>query len=223
MNLISKLLSIIYPPRCPYCSNIIDDKSQACEKCCKKVYINSELRYLDIEPGTRTVCCSPFIYKGIVRKAIINFKFYSKTSFVNAFSNSIVAQINKTYTDVQFDYVSCIPMGKKAKRKRGFNQSELLAKQVAKKLNTPYVELIIKSKETKEQHSLNLAQRQLNIKGAYTLKNNIAENKNILLIDDIITTGSTLQEACKTLLYGKVKLIMCATLANAKIEGSFQK
>ncbi len=218
MGLFSKLLNIIYPPRCPYCSKVLDIKSALCDDCYQKLDINSEIRYIDIDSNIKISCCSPFIYSGLIRKSIINFKFYSKLSFVDTFAESIANEVRKNYSNTHFDYISCVPMSKKSKRSRGYNQAELLAKSVSKKLNIKYVESVIKFKETKAQHNLNLNDRKTNVNGAYKLKNkNIANNKSILLVDDIITTGFTLKEVCKVLLLGQAKLVKCVTLSNAKI------
>ena len=161
-------------------------------------------------PGCRTryaidgAFCA-IAYKGIVKKLIYNFKYKPylsdlKKSLVELFYESIIQQ-----EIFQKAYSSCpilvpIPLYGKRLRKRGYNHSKLLAEGLAEKLNLKLVGALQRTKETKSQFGLKLKERKENLKDAFTLNTNYAiHNTNVFLVDDILTTGSTLFEAAKVL------------------------
>ena len=107
-------------------------------------------------------------------------------------------------------------MHKKKKNQRGYNQSELIAKETAKKVeNIEYRnDILIKIRNTAKQSSLNKEQRKENLKNAYVVNNNeYILNKNILIFDDIYTTGSTANECAKTLIEAGAKDVGILTIA----------
>ena len=104
-------------------------------------------------------------------------------------------------------------MTPKSTAKRGFNQSEVFAKIISKKLNLKFKKNVLrKIRETEPQKSLKAAQRKTNLKGAFKVCKNV-EGKNVLLIDDIITTGVTLKENAKMLYKAGAKKITALTFA----------
>ena len=108
-----------------------------------------------------------------------------------------------------------VPVSKRRKKDRGYNQTELIAKEISKELNIEYVkDVLYKSKDTIAQSKLNKEQREENAKGVYEIKNNQrVNNKRILLIDDIYTTGSTVRECSKILNKVNPKKIGIFTIA----------
>ena len=94
-----------------------------------------------------------------------------------------------------------IPLHKTKKRKRGFNQSELIAKELSKSLNIPLkTDILVKTKKTQTQTNLTKEQRAENVKNAFIIKNpQSIEGKTVFLVDDVFTTGSTMKECAKTL------------------------
>ena len=114
----------------------------------------------------------------------------------------------------KYDTIVPIPVSKKRQKERGYNQSELIAKEISKKMQIPYNNVLIKSRNIIEQSKLNKEDRHKNIKGVYDLKNKeIIKNKKVILLDDIYTTGSTVNEASKILKQGNVKTISVLVLA----------
>ena len=112
-----------------------------------------------------------------------------------------------------------VPLHPKKLRERGFNQSLLLAKAVAVKLNGLLDFLsLIRAKETIPQTTLSKTERKKNVQNAFVLKNPAGVlKKNILLVDDVFTTGNTLNECAKVLTRGGAKAVFCVTLARAVI------
>ena len=115
----------------------------------------------------------------------------------------------------QYDIIIPVPLHKKRRKKRGYNQSELIAKELSKKLNIQlHRNILYKCINNPPQSSLNQEERKHNIKNAYILKNKkLINNKNILVFDDIYTTGNTVNECSKLLKSAKVNNIGVLTIA----------
>lgn len=109
--------------------------------------------------------------------------------------------------------VTSVPLHPKRQNWRGFNQSQLLGKIISKKLGLKNIDLLIRIKNTKPQAKLSSKDRKSNIKNAFVLAKNFSQNQNILLIDDVWTTGSTLKECCLVLKKGGAKKVWAITLA----------
>ncbi len=158
---------------------------------------------------------SPFVYEGNLRKAIHRFKFDGETDLAKFFGKESAECVAHEFGDVKFDIVTCVPQTKRKRRKRGYNQSALLAKVIAKQLSLPYDELLlIKTRETADQHGLKGNARIKNLKDAFAADNpESVKDKTILLCDDIKTTGATLNECRKTLLKAGAAAVCCTTIA----------
>lgn len=199
----------IFTVRCPYCSAVIDRKEYACEKCRKDFPSAAVFRYA--VGGYK--CVSPFPYSGKYRKAVWDFKFNNCGAYAKQLALKMVDSIFEVYKEESFDIVTCVPMHKSSLKQRGYNQAMLLAKCCAEIMNLPYEDTLIKHKKNKAQHSIKASERAENVKGVYKIADkNIVENKRILLIDDIITTGSTLGECAKILSKSGSVKVCCATV-----------
>lgn len=114
-----------------------------------------------------------------------------------------------------YDTIIPVPISSKRRRERGYNQCELLAKEIARLVQIEYNnKCLYKVKNITEQSKLNKEEREKNIEGVYEIKNqHTLENKKILLLDDIFTTGSTVNECCKMLRQANVQFIDILTIA----------
>ncbi len=209
-KIITVITDLVYPRRCPYCHDIIESYEYACKKCLS--IIPSDGIHQGVGLGYR--CVSALPYKEKYRRAMLNFKFKDKTQYSKEFAVPIAEEIRKSYPDMVFDCITYVPMHIKALKNRGYNQSELLANDVAQLLKIPCVNTLNKVKETVPQHSIKKArERRTNLRGAFkVVDKNYLKGKTILLLDDIVTTGSTLGECCKMLQRAKPSLICCVTL-----------
>ncbi len=214
MSIISKIISLLYPCRCPYCRIIVEENEYACEKC------KNDFPKEDILSGAYGhKCVSPFPYKDNYKKALLSFKFHDKEQYAPLLSVPMYDCIKRQYGDINFDIVSCVPMHKKDLAKKGYNHSQLLAKEIAKLLGVSYIDTLSKIKLTPKQHKLPIAKRKTNLKGAFKLVNKeTIKGKTILLVDDVITTGCTLSFCSMELSKGKPKNIYCVTLTNATVK-----
>ncbi len=123
-------------------------------------------------------------------------------------------KIIEDFPDVNFDFITFVPMTDKAKRLRGYNQSEIIARQIAGRLFIPCHEILIKTKDTPKQHHLTSESRRKNLADAITLRSDISvKDKTILICDDIKTTGSTLLVCEKLLMSSGASEVYCAVTA----------
>jgi len=179
-------------------------------------------------PGCKTAhsidgIISSIAYRGIVKKLLYQFKYRPfltdlKVSLGRLFYEGIIQQeafikfIDKNLI------ITAVPLHKSRERKRGYNQSELLAKELSKSLSFKYVpEVLIRQTNTKPQFSLKKEERRENLKGAFLLNSKFKEKikgKRILLVDDITTTGATLRECAKILKRSGVGKVLGITLAH---------
>lgn len=215
-TIFNDILSLIYPKRCIGCNEILNVTSKEnfcnnclpqfkikevrrCKICGRIIYHNGNCRACNSNNFYFAKGYSVFEYKGAVRDSIRIFKYRG------LFSNGkVIGKIMADYAidniKLEYDYVTAVPLHPKRYRSRGYNQSEILAKIVAKAMNIKYCRLLERHINTNPQNSLNKKERLENIKGAFRLKNGVnVENKKILIIDDIFTTGSTINECCKVL------------------------
>ncbi len=204
------ILSVFFPPKCPYCSKIISRNLNECIVCRAQFP-----KYPRIEPvPSGEICVAPFSYDSTVRQAIINYKFKGKRYNAKSFSCALCGVIENIYKDMDFDVVCCVPLSAKRKRQRGFNQSEIIARNVAEYFEKPFESLLIKKIDNKEQHSLSAEDRIKNVIGVYSPKNlDAIKGRKILIIDDVATTGNTLAECCKVLKDNGAEFVICATAA----------
>ncbi len=220
------LLNLVYPLKCIFCSCTLEENNKYNNYTCKACYsvlpfIDKDLAFLSVRNLKDGIerkfdfadCISAFYYSIPMSTAICNFKFYKNKSNYILLSSYVSEIIKSCYNNIHFDYITYIPMYKKAEYKREYNHSKLLAEEVAKILKIPCKTLLVKTVNNKAQHNLTYKLREINVKGIYTLANQNVNNKNILTIDDIITTGYTLNEASKVLKSGGASNVYCATVA----------
>ena len=129
----------------------------------------------------------------------------------------IASSVSRNFNDVDFDVITFIPQTEKEKENRGYNQCEMLASAVAQTMNLPCKPLLRKLYETDRQHNLLKVERSGNIFGVFDVCDKASvEDKNILIIDDIKTSGATLNECAKMLVLNNAKSVYCAVIAVAE-------
>lgn len=151
-------------------------------------------------------------YSDISKSMILGFKYKNKTYMAKYISNIMKEKLD--LENIKFDYITFVPLHKKRMRKRGFNQSEKIAKELGKMIDIPILDCIYRKSNTNRLYNLNRKERKIELKNAFLVKENInyANGKNILLIDDIFTTGSTVNEISKLLKLNNVNKIFVMTL-----------
>lgn len=159
---------------------------------------------------------SVFLYDNNTKKMILNFKHYDATEFTKIFAYWMYRIAEFYIKDA--DLIIPVPIHFLKRLNRLFNQSELLARELSRLTNTKYApDVIEKTKETPPQEELDAKKRRKNLNGVFQIskKAESIENKNIILIDDVFTTGSTINECAKVLKQHGAKKITALTLARA--------
>ncbi len=201
MNFLKKALDFIFPPSCGICGKIAEN--YLCENCKQnlinsKMFLNKVKLYQDKYINEHFYV---FSYEGIIREKILQYKFKEYSYLSNTFCEFFINN-KKLYGFLKkYDIITPVPISNLRMRERGYNQSDLIAKKVAKFANiTYYPKILIKSKNNKPQSTLNKEQRLENVKNVYKIQN-IAKIKErrILLFDDIYTTGATANECARIL------------------------
>ncbi len=155
-----------------------------------------------------------WVYRGVVRDSLYRFKYQNRREYAEYYSAELVRVYGGWIKERGIQAVVPIPLSGKRRRQRGFNQAELVARKVAKRMNLPvYGRLLIRTRDTKAQKELNDQERKNNLKRAFKTRKNKVQLNHILLIDDIYTTGSTMNEAAKELKRAGAEQVYCLSIS----------
>ncbi len=205
--------SLLFPPKCVFCGRILkDDELEVCADCRKNVRISDSVSRVSLTEG----CVAPLRYENEVRRAVLRFKYHGKTGYAAPFARYMEYALSKAWTP-SWELVTFAVSNPTTVRKRGYNQAELLARELAKHYKVPAVSCLRKKRDTAPMNTLNPAQRAANISGAFEICCDPAEikGKTVLLTDDILTTGVTLTESARTLLNAGAARIYCVVCAKS--------
>lgn len=213
-SFINYVLNLIYPNVCGICNRLcVEDLCKKCEIKLNKIAKNKIVNYKDKNFAKHLYV---FKYEGIIKDKLLDFKFNEKTYIYKAIVKFIIKNKKICRFLKSYDIIIPVPIHKKRKLERGYNQSALFARTIAKSVpNLKYIDdVLVKTLNNRPQSTKNKIERQQNIIGAYKMKNESKVlNKKILLLDDIYTTGSTVNECCKVLKQAKPKCIDIITIA----------
>lgn len=207
------LLDLLFPPKCPFCGKLLERGGLLCPAC------QRDLPWLTGETGKQAVeltggCVSALRYEEKVRKAIHGFKFGGRSARSKTFGVLIAQCVADG--GLTADLVSWPSLSKKRLRQRGYDQAELLAREVGKHLGLPVIRTLRKEDRPAQSGLEGAAQRRANLLGAYiALEPQAFQGKRILLVDDVLTTGATLTECTGTLRGAGAGEVLGATLARA--------
>lgn len=209
------LLDLLFPPRCPFCRRILDTQ-RICPDC------QESLPWLTDRAVRRRsehieLCVSALRYDGLVRDCIHRYKFRRRKGYANVLGPLCAQAMQDHMGQQHFDLISWPPLSPKGLKKRGFDQSRLLAHAVAQSRGTEETPLFQK-RETIQQSTLrDPAARRANVLGAFSLLDPAqAAGKAVLLVDDVITSGATLSECARVLLTAGAREVWAVTLASAR-------
>ncbi len=210
------MLELIYPSVCGICEKI--EKEYLCEECKEKLkkYCINEIE--DCKEKKRVYYdykIKILRYENIVREKIIEYKFNEKTYLYNTMEKIILNDEKICSFLKKYDIIIPVPMYKKRKQSRGYNQTELISKKLAKDLKIESSNKVLRKViDTKKQSTLTKKERIKNVENAFNVVNSESiENKNVILLDDIFTTGSTLNECSRMLKLAGTKEIAILTIA----------
>ncbi|MBE7034326.1 MAG: ComF family protein [Ruminococcaceae bacterium] len=213
--MIDRILDIFFPPKCPFCKEVLENKIPVCPDCMKKLPFTQEDEQCSIcgrplEEFSYYTCAScrgqkmyfehsftPLIYKDIAKEGVIALKT-SHPYYAKAFAYLLADRMLSSEYYTSFDCITFVPQSSRSLKKRGYNQAKLIADELAKILKVPCIPTLIRTNDGKEQHTLSAAQRRENVKKCY-FKTETVGKGTVLLVDDIYTTGATANYCSKLL------------------------
>ncbi|MBR5501884.1 MAG: ComF family protein [Oscillospiraceae bacterium] len=215
MKLGEKLLQLLYPPRCLFCGEPVPLRggcTHACSNAAEAARLAPHERAL---PDARLpqlkhlVCC--FHYDDVIAQAVARFKFRGCEEHRFPMAQYLANDLRDAGLAASFHAVVWVPSWQSRSC-----HGKLLAKQTARLLGLPCMPLLVKTKQTKKQHQLSVAERRQNLLGAFSVPNSaLVKARHILLIDDVLTTGSTLAACADTLLAAGAASVSAAVFSKA--------
>lgn len=233
------ITEIFYPDRCPVCEKIIphmpgESKMIICEKCNGKLHYIKSPRCLkcgkQIYSENEEFCSDckrvehffeqgigAFGYDDNIKESMYRFKYSNQREYATFYADAIIRRYEHMIRRWGVEVIIPVPMYKYKELLRGYNQAELIANELGKNLNIQVNSNILKRiRKTKPMKELNDEERIKNLQNAFKISQNIVEYKKILLVDDIYTTGATIDECSRLLLdAGASKIYFaCACIGN---------
>ncbi len=198
----------------PFCSPL-----QSCPKCGRPIPEGAVLCYRcgkGFSPAYRKVS-AVYLYEGDVRRALLRFKRERYRGHGDAFAIPMSAAIQNEFPHINFDCLVAVPPRKKKERHRKYDQADALTAALAREMKTPYLRRVLRQKEVRaKQSSLDFEDRWANVMGNYeVVKKKAVAGKRILLVDDICTTGATLNECASMLKKAGALEVFCSVVAIA--------
>lgn len=232
-DLFNKITDALFPESytCDLCGIEIFNDGHLCDECKKTVYFNDGatcpicgrstkvevpcLECKNFSPAYKKAV-SAIIYKDGGVKLILKYK--KGGSYLKDYFAELIAPKCNDFTDAEA--ICYIPMTKKSEYKRGYNQSKLLAEALSERLNLPVLyDALKKVKETQEQKALTKTEREKNLKGCFRADSNLVSGKNLILVDDVMTTGSTAEAAVSALKRRGAKDVYFVSVASVDFKG----
>lgn len=215
------LVDIIFPPACPVCGSPLDynkgRKERICRKCADKLEYIKEPYCMkcgkQIEEEKEEYCydcqrkkhsydrgIAVYQYTEAIKQSIYRFKYQGKREYASFYAREAAKRYGRLIAEWKIDVIIPVPMYKPKKRRRGYNQAELIAQELGKYLNISVnTEVLERFRKTIPMKELNDVERIKNVENAFNIKTNVVKYKKVLLVDDIYTTGATIDQCSKIL------------------------
>lgn len=229
------ILNLLYPPRCAFCGERLSPKSAhfVCTECannlpytrkyfrckrCGKPLAESSIgicRHCSAEKSYISRKTSAFVYTDMAKDGIVTFKKEQNVSKASTFATYIAEMVKYDFKGIEFDYIVSVPPRIKKFNESNYDQASELARAVSLKLSVPYLKGIMKQTvKIQKQSSMSYAGRLENVKGKFAVtKPSYIKDKTILVIDDVCTSGATLNECGRVLKSSGAYRVYAATLA----------
>ncbi len=229
----SDVLNLVYPLRCLVCDEPLEaaDEYRLCKRCVDEIRPNpkpwcprcgrSVWRVDLLCPECRRTrynferTYSGYLYDGVLKECIHLFKYEGAQVLSRVLSVLMVRFIRSNPQIIDgIDAVLPVPLHRKRLRQREYNQSAMLASSVSKEFKLPFLDAVVKQRSTLPQNALNKEQRRHNVQGAFVARQGqAAAGRTILIVDDVFTTGSTIDECSRALLDAGAYRVRAVTLA----------
>jgi ComF family protein len=232
------ILDLFYPPRCPVCDGLSDGPGKTCKKCSNVFLLIKEPRCMkcgkQLGKAEAEYCldCTKkklsyikgyplWVYNLEMKKSVSAFKYHNKKEYGKYYAKEMARHFGKDLLSLGVQCMIPIPVHKKRLRKRGYNQAEILADELYKYIKIPVnTGILVRCKNTLPQKELNDTERLKNLTSAFKIKDKdviIKGNiKRVLLVDDIYTTGSTVEACARVLMQAGVEEIYFTSICIGK-------
>ena len=231
-NAVDLFKELLYPPRCMVCGEVLSlrekryglcarckpsvtvIKDPFCMKCGKKLSDRSLEYCEDCEETGKNRFFSAgrgiYLYDGVMREVMYRFKYKNKRYYADYFARQARRLYQRWINDIAPDIILPVPMYRGKMRKRGYDQAKCFATALSKVFDIKVGKGILsRVRSTKPQKGLSGAQRRLNLKNAFHVRGNLVQSQRILLVDDIYTTGSTVDAAAEALKNAGAASVCC--------------
>lgn len=229
-------MDLLFPPRCPFCDGVLfcsmlAPREFVCKRCRDKAEYAKEpvccLCGQPLEDRREEYCydCSRkkhsytqgkalWVYKGAVKDSLYRFKYQNRQEYARYYGIQLARAYGEWIQRCGISAVVPIPLSRKRLRQRGFNQTGLVAIRLGKEMGLPvFPNLLLRVRDTTAQKELNEEERKNNLKRAFKTSANKVQLDHILLIDDIYTTGTTMNEAAKELKRAGAAEVYCLSIS----------
>lgn len=213
------VINLLFPQRCCMCGRVIAWHDTMCDACLRDApYVLPPICNLCGRGEDRCRCrkrrryfercVMPFYYEGICKHGISQIKKSADSSVAAGFAAEMAEMLRREYGGVRFDCITAVPQHKKELRRKGYNPAAMLARELSHLTGIPFIPNLIKLYQTTPQKELRAIERSGNLSGVFEVdKPHTVAQKTVLLVDDTVTTGSTLDECAKMLkIYGAIEV-----------------
>ena len=208
-DLLSAAADIIYPRICPVCGRIVSKRGRdICPQCERKLSyvgndhcmrcgkpVDEDAEFCGDCMGTQHIYDegrAALVYDTYMSKSIYRFKYAGKQEFARFYGQVICDRLGRKIKSWNVDAIIPVPVHAGRLKKRGYNQAELIARQMSKRLGIPVrSDVVTRKKVTQAQKKLSARERQNNLKKAFKVTGNVVKLESVLVVDDIYTTGAT--------------------------------
>lgn len=224
-HIIDFVLDVLYPKRCVTCDKVLlkmEKDNGFCHKCQQKVRLVGSVCCMKcgapIKDGAKEFCghCEKathhflqnkalYRYENDMKLAMYRFKYSNKRCYAKTFARHAAHIYGKWIKDNKIEAIVPVPMYKPKEKRRGYNQAKVFADALSKEVGIPVAdEIVRRNMDTTAMKQLNGIKRKKNLLKAFSLTENVVQFRKVLIVDDIYTTGTTMDEVAKTLKDGGI-------------------
>ena len=209
------ILELFYPRKCVLCGTLLEkDQTDLCETCRIEApeypFRKRKIQFLDSFTAV-------WYYEGNVRSSLLRFKFCGQHGYADTYGRLLAMRLQE-WVPEGFDVLTWVPVSPLRRLERGYDQARLIAEAVGRELGMTAVPALKKIRNNRRQSGITgEAERRANVLGVYRIRDaQLWKDRRVLLVDDILTTGSTASECARVLLTAGAKEVHCAAVAAAR-------
>lgn len=210
-------MDFLFPRRCPFCDEVVRYGDMICSRCRKGARYIGEAHCMKCgKPltGSYAEFCRDcmhtehiytrgrglYVYNDEVRASITRFKYHGRREYADHYGYDIVKHLGRFIISCRADCLIPVPISKEKLKKRGYNQAEVIADSISSHTGIPvWKEYVVRIRDTPPMKELNRMERMKNLKGAFKISPHVVKCRNVIIVDDIYTTGSTIDAVAAVL------------------------